>query len=126
MESISDLWDKTLEIIEKKVSKPSFDTWLKSTRAHSLENDVLTVIAPNIFARDWLENRYSELISEIIHDLTGSFLQIYFITPQHEENEININEKPKTLPKFEKEKTNVPKTILNDKYTFDKIGRAHV
>ncbi|MFA8439645.1 chromosomal replication initiator protein DnaA [Pueribacillus sp. YX66] len=119
MESISDLWSKTLKEIEKKVSKPSFETWLKSTQAHSLEDDLLTVVAPNIFARDWLENRYSALISEIIHDITGSLLQIRFITPQHENTEIEMNEKPKKMPKLVDSDEEVPKTALNQKYTFD-------
>lgn len=119
VESISDLWSKTLKEIEKKVSKPSFETWLKSTQAHSLEDDLLTVIAPNIFARDWLENRYSALISEIIHDITGSLLQIRFITPQHENTEIEMNEKPKKMPKLVDSDEEVPKTALNQKYTFD-------
>lgn len=119
VESISDLWSKTLKEIEKKVSKPSFETWLKSTQAHSLEDDLLTVVAPNIFARDWLENRYSALISEIIHDITGSLLQIRFITPQHENTEIEMNEKPKKMPKLVDSDEEVPKTALNQKYTFD-------
>ncbi len=118
MDSISELWKKALEEIEKKVSKPSFETWLKSTQAHALENGVLTVIAPNTFARDWLENRYSALISEIIHQLTGSMLQIQFITPQHEESEMEF-QKPKPLPKLNKTEEKPAKTMLNEKYTFD-------
>lgn len=119
MENISDLWGKTLEEIEKKVSKPSFETWLKSTKALSLEEDLLIVTAPNLFARDWLENHYSALITEIIHDLTGSILQIRFITPQHEDDALDFTEKPKTMPKLDESDGVVPKTMLNQKYTFD-------
>ena len=49
--------------MEKKISKPSFETWLKSTKAYMLQGDILTVTAPNEFARDWLEERYSHLIN---------------------------------------------------------------
>ncbi len=119
MENISDLWSKTLEEVEKKVSKPSFETWLKSTKAHSLEDDLLIVTAPNEFARDWLENRYAIIISEIIHHLTGSTLQIRFITPQHEDKDIEIVEKPKNMPMINEQEEKAPKTVLNTKYTFD-------
>ncbi|WP_439952427.1 DnaA N-terminal domain-containing protein, partial [Escherichia coli] len=29
MENISDLWNSALKELEKKVSKPSYETWLK-------------------------------------------------------------------------------------------------
>ncbi len=120
MENLSELWNKILEEIEKKVSKPSFETWLKSTQAHSLENDVLTIIAPNVFARDWLENRYTHLLSEVIHNITGNIYQIRFITPQQENTNIEQLAKPKnTVPKILNSKENVQKTMLNEKYTFD-------
>ncbi|WP_336314553.1 DnaA N-terminal domain-containing protein, partial [Bacillus cereus] len=35
MENISDLWNSALKELEKKVSKPSYETWLKSTTAHN-------------------------------------------------------------------------------------------
>ena len=67
MENIdSSLEPGVLANIEKKISKPSFETWLKSTKAHSLQGDTLTVTAPNEFARDWLEERYSHLISDVL------------------------------------------------------------
>ncbi|MRC69593.1 hypothetical protein GH843_33265, partial [Bacillus thuringiensis] len=34
-----------------------------------MKQDVLTITAPNEFARDWLESHYSELISETLYDL---------------------------------------------------------
>ena len=43
LENIADLWNSTISQFEKKISKPSFDTWLKSTKAHSLQGDTLVV-----------------------------------------------------------------------------------
>lgn len=79
MENILDLWNKALQKIETKLSKPSFETWMKSTKAHSLQGDTLTITAPNEFARDWLESRYLHLIADTIYELTGEELkdQIY-------------------------------------------------
>ncbi len=87
LENIADLWNSALAKVEKKISKPSFDTWLKSTKAHSLQGDVLTIIAPNEFARDWLEERYSQLISGILYEITGEELSVKFIIPQNQNEE---------------------------------------
>ena len=49
-------WQEILAQLETKVSKPSFDTWLKSTSLSSIENNQLTVVVPNDFAQDWLKS----------------------------------------------------------------------
>ncbi|MFD1780597.1 MULTISPECIES: chromosomal replication initiator protein DnaA [Fredinandcohnia] len=119
MENIADLWAKALQEIEKKLSKPSFETWLKSTKAHALQNDTLIITAPNEFARDWLESRYLHLIAETIYDLTGAELGIKFIIPQNqldEEFELKTPEKKATKSDEPAENT---QNMLNQKYTFD-------
>ncbi|MCM3707402.1 MULTISPECIES: chromosomal replication initiator protein DnaA [Cytobacillus] len=119
MENIADLWNNALANIEKKISKPSFDTWLKSTKAHSLQGDTLVVKAPNEFARDWLEERYSQLISGILYDITGEELGVKFIIPQNQsEEEVDLPLPPKKK-KPEEEPPELPLTMLNPKYTFD-------
>jgi chromosomal replication initiator protein len=120
LENISDLWTKALGEIEKKLSKPSFETWLKSTKAHSLQSDTLTITAPNEFARDWLESRYLHLIAETIYDLTGAELNIKFIIPQNQlEEEFELKSPVKKVSKQDDEPTELPQNMLNPKYTFD-------
>ncbi|HEU5141401.1 MAG TPA: chromosomal replication initiator protein DnaA [Bacillales bacterium] len=121
MENISELWNKALASIEKKLSKPSFETWLKSTKADSFEDDTLVIAAPNEFARDWLESQYSELITEILTELTGSELNIKFIIPQSgNENHIDYERRrAKAMPKPSPAAREGSKTMLNPKYTFD-------
>lgn len=121
MESISELWSNALASIEKKLSKPSYETWLKSTKADSLEEDTLVVSAPNEFARDWLESQYSSLITEIVCDLTGSDLNVKFIIPQNgDEDKINFERrKTNAMAKTPPTARDGSKTMLNPKYTFD-------
>jgi chromosomal replication initiator protein len=87
LENIADLWNAALANIEKKISKPSYDTWLKSTKAHSLQGNLLVITAPNEFARDWLEERYSQLIAGILYEITGEELSVKFIIPQNQKEE---------------------------------------
>ncbi|MBJ6950020.1 chromosomal replication initiator protein DnaA, partial [Vibrio cholerae] len=86
--------------------------------AHNLKKDVLTITAPNEFARDWLESHYSELISETLYDLTGAKLAIRFIIPQSQaEEEIDL---PPAKPNAAQDDSNhLPQSMLNPKYTFD-------
>lgn len=119
LENIADLWNNALAKIEKKISKPSFDTWLKSTKAHSLQGDVLTITAPNEFARDWLEERYSQLISGILYEITGEELSVKFIIPQNQnEQDFDISLPPRRV-KREDDIPDLPVSMLNPKYTFD-------
>ncbi|WP_102273352.1 chromosomal replication initiator protein DnaA [Cytobacillus massiliigabonensis] len=119
MENISDLWNNALAKIEKKISKPSYETWLKSTKAHALQGDTLVITVPNDFARDWLEERYSKLISEIVYEITGEELGVKFIIPQNQaENDMDFPNPPKKGKK-EEEQPELPSIMLNQKNTFD-------
>ncbi|MFC5711648.1 chromosomal replication initiator protein DnaA [Thalassorhabdus alkalitolerans] len=121
MENITDLWNQTLELIQKKVSKPSFETWLKATQAADIKEDMIIVKAPNEFARDWLENRYSDIISDTLKDITGAALQVKFIIPDDEEtDQFSVEEDlKKSPPKAQAAQEEIPKSMLNDKYTFN-------
>lgn len=118
MENILDLWNQALAQIEKKLSKPSFETWMKSTKAHSLQGDTLTITAPNEFARDWLESRYLHLIADTIYELTGEELSIKFVIPQNQDVE-DFMPKPQVKKAVKEDTSDFPQNMLNPKYTFD-------
>lgn len=118
MENLSKLWDQALKNIESRVSKPSFETWLKSTKLLTYESETATIAVPTSFAKDWLETHYVHLITGILSELTGEDRIIEFIVPSDmAENDIQL---PKTQPKTP-EKVPAPNSagMLNPKYTFD-------
>ena len=120
MDNITDLWQQALSEIEKKLSKPSFETWLKSTSANRMEGDTIIITAPNEFARDWLESRYSSLITETLLELTGSELQAKFIIPQNQSDaDLDLEQAMKKKPKGNPAHEEHPQSVLNSKYTFD-------
>ncbi len=102
----------------EKVSKPSFDTWLKSTEAKFIENDQIVIAAPNEFARDWLENSYSKLISSTIYDITGAELEPKFIIPETEDIDEPQKQPIKKMNQL-KQNDSSSKSMLNSKYTFE-------
>ncbi|WP_076559706.1 chromosomal replication initiator protein DnaA [Salimicrobium flavidum] len=118
MENIHELWNATLDQMKEKISKPSFETWLKATKAHSLDEDTLTIIAPNEFARDWLENQYQKLIKETLIEVTGSELRTKFIIPETKEESLEDVKLSSKVPDV-KNGEESPTSMLNSKYTFD-------
>ncbi|QGH32566.1 chromosomal replication initiator protein DnaA [Gracilibacillus salitolerans] len=120
MENIEDLWSNTLELIKDKVSKPSYDTWLKNTSVDQLKEDTVIISAPNEFTRDWLESRYTMIISDALYELTGAKLAVKFVIPESTDDtteEFTQMKKKKTVPTQNSETS--PKSMLNDKYTFE-------
>ncbi|GAA4724508.1 chromosomal replication initiator protein DnaA [Brevibacillus fulvus] len=120
--TISELWRKVLAKIEKSLSKPSFDTWLKATQATALEEDSLIVVAPNEFARDWLESRYSPLIIDTLYETTGVNMKVKFVVPQNPDSELDndlpVSQQMNTVISPIAQDDQLP-NILNPKYTFD-------
>ncbi|WAA12298.1 chromosomal replication initiator protein DnaA [Fervidibacillus halotolerans] len=118
MENIDDLWTKTLQSLEKKVSKPSFDTWLKTTKAVSLKEHTLVIETPNEFSRDWLDGNYKEIVKETIYEMIGEQLDIQFTTTATKEDETFIQSFKKKKPKND-HPIEFSQNMLNPKYTFE-------
>ncbi|AXF56501.1 chromosomal replication initiator protein DnaA [Salicibibacter kimchii] len=129
MKELAELWAKTLNSIKNKVSKPSYETWLKSTEPIKLENDTFLVAAPNEFAKDWLEDRYAEILANTLQDITGNLYTVKFVLHTDEYNEDNqATETPDQTAKKEEttqsprrpnDHENMPRNMLNGKYTFN-------
>ena len=119
LENIRDLWQNVLNKIEERVSKPSFDTWLSNTEAVELNSNTLIVTAPNEFSRDWLENQYTNVINEVLEEVTGAKLHTKFIVPHPSSEEKESTQEVKKDKKPQTNDHDFPNTMLNEKYTFD-------
>lgn len=118
LEHLDELWSSVLAQVETKISKPSFETWLKSTKLLSYQNETVTISAPNSFARDWLENHYVHLITGILSDLTGDDLLIKFVVPKDQDMDDFQLPAPRVKPGQNEHQEFLP-GMLNPKYTFD-------
>lgn len=118
MEHLDDLWNSVLAQVEQKISKPSFETWLKSTKLLSYKGSNITIAAPNSFAREWLENHYVHLIAGILAELTGEDLLIKFVVQKDQENTDFDLPAPIIQTQTNENLENAP-GMLNPKYTFD-------
>lgn len=109
--------------MQTKISKPSYDTWLSQTTVKDLTNDVLTVMVPNDFIKNWLDQRYTKVIDTLLYEMTGAELNVKFRIIDEAEEEEKL-EKP--MPPADNINTFTP-NMLNPKYTFDTfvVGAAN-
>lgn len=81
-EELIDIWEKTLESVEKHMTKPSFETWLKLTRPVKKEDNCLIIEVPHEFAKDLLESKYAPLLFSTLKEYMQEDLEIKFVTPK--------------------------------------------
>ncbi len=74
---LESLWNQILERLQLQLSRPSFETWIKTARAEQLENNCLIVSAPNPFARNWLQKYYVKIIADAVYEILGYPVEIY-------------------------------------------------
>ncbi|WP_199248955.1 chromosomal replication initiator protein DnaA [[Phormidium] sp. ETS-05] len=77
---LESLWNQVLERLQLQLSRPTFETWIKTARAESLENNCLTICTPNPFARNWLQKYYVKTITDVVQDLLGQEIEIEITT----------------------------------------------
>ncbi|MEO3945730.1 chromosomal replication initiator protein DnaA [Gorillibacterium sp. CAU 1737] len=118
---VNDLWQQVLSAIQNRVSKPSFDTWLKSTKASVFTDRLLVIAAPNNFAREWLESRYTQLISKTVYEALGMQVEVQFVLEEEAQTlaaaQAAIPAPPAAKPPAQSEEGFA--SMLNPRYLFD-------
>lgn len=113
-----DLWQQVLSIIQTKLSKPSYDTWFKATKAKFIDESLLEIIAPTTFAAEWLENKYTNLIKSTLYDYLGRNINIKYSIGEAKSAEQSVVF-PSKQPASPSSAEEAPSNMLNPKYTFD-------
>ena len=114
-------WTAVLDMLKSQLSKPSFETWLKNTKA-SKDGNRWTIMAPNGFARDWLAERYGIVIKQTIYQLTNEVAEVEIVNGENDDAEhdnriMSIINQIDVLTFNEREKFFV---LLKDKYPQDR------
>jgi chromosomal replication initiator protein len=118
---LNEAWKKALEIMEKMVSKPSFETWFKAARPLHFHNYTATIEVPNDFAKDWLESRYYDLIKDSLEEVLNHEISLSFVLPSSGSINFNFSEALiKSNPSMNATQNEESShTYLNPKYTFN-------
>jgi chromosomal replication initiator protein len=77
------LWSECLKHLESELPPQQFNTWIRPLHAIQ-EGGTLRLLAPNRFVLDWVKERYSEYIFELLDKLAASeSLEIAFAVGSH-------------------------------------------
>ncbi|WP_028543630.1 chromosomal replication initiator protein DnaA [Paenibacillus taiwanensis] len=115
---VNEHWQEVLTVIQTKLSKPSYDTWFKATKAVKYTDTQLIITAPTTFAVEWLESRYTKLVSSTIFEMAGKQVDVKFIIEEAAQAEPELMQPPTSVPRAVSQEEPVS-NILNPKYTFD-------
>ncbi|ACK41342.1 MULTISPECIES: chromosomal replication initiator protein DnaA [Dictyoglomus] len=110
MDDIKSIWEEALSYLSLEISRPGFETWIKTLKPLTLEGSKIVLQTPNKFSKDWLEEYYLPLIEEVIRKVTQKDFKVEILAEEKEEN----------IPEDKKvEYLSTSYNNLNPKYTFD-------
>jgi chromosomal replication initiator protein len=114
------IWRAALGELQLQMTRPTFDTWLKNTRAISYEDGTLIIGVHNAYAKDWLDNRLMSIIKRTLAGIVDRTVEARFVLDIKTLNE----DDPPTLlqssvPQPAVAIAKIPSsTMLNSRYTF--------
>ena len=122
MSDLQNIWKNTLEDIKNKINLPTYKAWFEHITPLSLKKNCLTVSVGSNFAKEWLESRYSNLLSESIKRVINNSCKIKIITaPDSSESTGGQYDKyiDETIEEAGYPFKKIKNSIFNTKYTFD-------
>jgi len=124
--TLESLWSQVLERLQLQLSRPTFETWIKTASAEKLENNCLVIRTPNPFARNWLQKYYIKTIADVVQDILGHPVEIHISVAMDGISNFGDAEVSWPLPiepsMPESPSSNRPKpTELNLKYVFSRF-----
>lgn len=113
--SAEDTWKKSLSKIAEKVGESTFDLWFKPIKLIQLKDRAVTLEIPNRFFRDWIEDYYPAIISDVMEGLLGYAVAVKYKIAEKEDAALK-----KLDSKLETRRTRLASRgiYLNPKYTF--------
>ena len=121
------LWIQVLERLQLQLSRPTFETWIKTATAEQLENNCLVIRTPNPFARNWLQKYYIKTIADVVQDVLGRSVEIQLTVTNWDDKspdgETDVSwSLPVTPNASETTSTHQPRpSELNPKYIFSRF-----
>ena len=92
MQAANPIWAEVQQLLQKNLSKPSFETWIRPAKFNCFENGLLTLITPNNFTSDWLRKNYSETIEKAAEEICGHNVKVVFKSETNINNNLNSSD----------------------------------
>jgi chromosomal replication initiator protein len=113
------IWQEALPRIERQLSKPSFEAFLKAMRPMTLDEGVFVFSVPSLFAKEWLEGRYRRLISDTLQEVLRRGVEIQFIVADVEPLLATPARERPAAARPAPAQTPPEALVITGKYTFD-------
>ena len=112
--NVESLWENFLEKIKSRISSLSYETWFKTTKLVSLDNNIAKVLVDLPIQKKQLQEVWHKTIVEVFSEITNTSFDFEFVLEDEMELTNNIPVENIGVPINTPEKSN-----LNSKYTFD-------
>lgn len=117
---VKKLWDDALVSIELSITPANFKTWFKDTHIVSVEGGTVTLGVPSVFVRDWVADKFQNIIFKTLRDLTPHARSVEYVVVQRTDKRPEISKKQTVNAALPLEEYYINKSDnLNPKYTFD-------
>ncbi len=129
----SNLWQAVLGEIELSITRPNFITWFSNTGLLREDEDLVIVAVPNVFIKQQLERKYTDLIVATLKKNGVNPKQLEFkvhaLAPKHTSttnediviNQPQVNTSPQTTttPQVTSTAASPSRLHINERYTFE-------
>lgn len=106
-----DFWHQILTLVEKQLSRQSFDTWFRPITYQGFENEILRLKVPTEIFKKCLFENYSDLVLGAARIITRSDLKLDITVETPSAPVLDLSSSPRTHHESEPQ--------LTPKYTFD-------
>src|SRR3990170_4734226 len=108
--SAAQVWQEALRRIESRLSKPSYESFVKAMAPVTLTEEVFVFAVPSRLAKEWVETRYAGLIHGALREVLARNVTIQVTVAEE-----SVPAAPAALP-AQRPSEGLP---LSPKYTFD-------
>ncbi|MEZ4911100.1 MAG: chromosomal replication initiator protein DnaA [Saprospiraceae bacterium] len=124
-----EVWNNCLNTLRKTVSSQAFKTWFEPIKAVELKQQTLTILVPNNFFYDWLEEHFVEQLKQAVTKELGNRGSLRYQIQVENHKKLGITQanasakepqivNPFAIPGLKKLKI---ENHLNDDYTFEAL-----
>ncbi|MEL6440185.1 MAG: chromosomal replication initiator protein DnaA [Cyanobacteria bacterium J06621_8] len=118
--SSEQLWERVIEILKQKLSRPTFETWIQDAAIDCIDAESITILTPNAFVMNHIQKYYLNFINDAITEVTGQPLEIRLTSQQGADLAFLTDSSNTALYKQDNAtgKNPLKPAQLNPKYTF--------
>src|SRR5574341_284076 len=108
--SATQVWQEALRRIESRLTKPSYESFVKAMAPVTRTDEVVVFAVPSRLAKEWVETRYAGLIHGVLREVLARNVAI----------QVTIAEEPPPVAPAVTPAQRPPEGLpLSPKYTFD-------